>query len=188
MIATQYINLSMVPGGVLPVLHCSQYDVGRPLGVVVHDSVGPVNLDSYTVTVEAMRSDGAAITAEVLTAAEIGYFTTNSTMTNVPDQYPAQLVIVDANGNRVASLPFIMNVVKAAMDENAESIEEDASLYDQYTIAVQTLIATRRSDSTASCSSRRSDSTAGGRHRASEQFDSRNQCPDSTRDIITNAD
>lgn len=146
MIATQYINLSMVPGGVLPVLYCSQYDVGRPLGVVVHDSAGPVNLDSYTVTVEAMRSDGAAITAEVLTAAEIGYFTTNSTMTNVPDKYPAQLVIVDANGNRVASLPFIMNVVKAAMDENAESIEEDASLYDQYTIAVQTLIATVRAD------------------------------------------
>lgn len=160
MIATQYINLSMVPGGVLPVLYCSQYDVGRPLGVVVRDSAGPVNLDSYTVTVEATRSDGAAITAEVLTAAEVGYFTTTATMTNVPDKYPAQLVIVDSNGNRVASLPFIMNVVKAAMDENAESIEEDASLYDQYTIAVQTLIATVRADLQAEISARESAVTA----------------------------
>ncbi len=146
MIATQYINLSMVPGGVLPVLYCSQYDVGRPLGVVVHDSAGAVDLDIYTCTIEATRSDDTAITVGVTTDYEIGVFKTIGTMTNVPDKYPAQLVLTDENGERVASIPFVICVVVAAMDENAEGIEEDASLYQQYTGTVQTIIAEIRSD------------------------------------------
>lgn len=142
MIATQYINLSMVTSGVLPVLHCSQYDIGRPLGVVVYDSDGAVDMDDYTVTVEATRTDGTAITAAVTTDGEIGVFTTTATMTNVADKYPAQLVIVDSDSNRVASLPFVMHVVEAAMDEDSEAVEEDASLYEQYTSTVQSLMST----------------------------------------------
>lgn len=37
MIKMQYINLDMTPSGVLPVLYCSQYDIGRPLGVMVYN-------------------------------------------------------------------------------------------------------------------------------------------------------
>lgn len=37
MINTQYINLNMTPSGVLPVMYCSQYDIGRPLGMVVYN-------------------------------------------------------------------------------------------------------------------------------------------------------
>lgn len=144
MINTQYINLNMTPSGVLPVLHCSQYDIGRPLGVVVYDGSAEMDLDDYTVTIEATRTDGTPITAAVTTDGNIGAFVTTATMTNKDDLYQAQLVIVNGNGDRVASLPFMMRVVKAAMDENAEPIEEDASLYQQYVGAAQTLIATER--------------------------------------------
>lgn len=146
MIATQYINLNMVPSGVLPVLHCTQYDVGRPLGVVVYDSAGTVDLDSYTVTIEGTRSDGTPITAAVTTDNEVGVFTTTATMTNNADQYLARLVIVDGDSNRVGSLPFVMRVVEKTMDENAESIAEDQSLYQQYTATVQTIIAEIRQE------------------------------------------
>ena len=141
MINTQYINLNMTPSGVLPVLHCSQYDIGRPLGVVVYDGSAEMDLDDYTVTIEATRTDGTAITAAVTTDENIGAFVTTATMTNKDDLYPAQLVIVDGSGKRVASLPFMMRVVKAAMNENAEPINEDRSLYQQFTFSVRALIA-----------------------------------------------
>ena len=146
MINTQYINLDMTPSGVLPILHCSQYDIGRPLGMVVHNRGQIVNLNAYNCTIEATRSDGTAITAAVATDRQIGVFVTTATMTNQADKYGAQLVLFDNDSNRVASLPFIMCVIKAAMDENSESIEEDKSLYQQYTEVVQSALAEIRRD------------------------------------------
>lgn len=145
MINTQYITLDMKPSGVLPVLYCSQYDIGRPLGMVVYNSGEVVDLDDYTVTIEATRTDGVAITALVTTSGNIGAFETTATMTNKANRYGAQLVL-SAFGKRVASLPFVMCVVKAAMDENSESIEEDKSLYQQYTETVAELIDEIRAD------------------------------------------
>lgn len=146
MINTQYIKLDMVPSGVMPILSMSQYDIGRPLGVVVYNGGEVVNLDTYTCTVEATRTDGTAITAAVTTDNNIGVFVTTATMTNQADKYLAKLVLFDSNSHRVASLAFVMVVTPTTMDENAESIEEDASLYQQYTGTVQTLIAEIRTD------------------------------------------
>ena len=148
MITTQYINLDMTPSGVLPVLYCSQYDIGRPLGMVVYNGSEPVDLSTYTCTIEATRTDGTAITAAVTTSGNIGAFVTTATMTNKRDKYPAKLVLFDSQSRRVASLAFIMCVTPATMYENAESIEEDASLYQQYTGTVQMLIAGIRAELT----------------------------------------
>lgn len=153
---TQYIRLNMVPAGVLPVMHVSQFDIGRPLGVVVYDGSAEIDLDDYTVTIEATRTDGTPITAAVTTDGNIGAFVTTATMTNKDDLYPAQLVIVDGDNNRVASLPFMMRVVKAAMDENSEAIEEDAPLYQQYNSALQALIIAVRADLNAEVVARQS--------------------------------
>lgn len=140
MIKTQYIKLNMTPSGVMPVLYCSQYDIGRPLGMVVYNDGESVDLDSYSCTIEATRTDGTAITTAVTTDDNIGAFVTTATMTNQADKYPAKLVLFDSNSRRVASLAFILCVTPKTMDENAESIEEDKSLYQQYTEAVQILI------------------------------------------------
>jgi len=139
---TQYISLNMTPTGVNPCFHISQYDVGRMLGFIVHSGGATVDLDTYTCTIEATRSDGTAITSAVATTDNIGTFEVTPTMSNKTDKYRCQLVIVDANSKRIASLPFDMDVCKAAMDENSESIEEDASLYQQYTEAVSVNLAT----------------------------------------------
>lgn len=146
MIKTQYINLNMTPSGVLPILYVSQYDIGRPLGLVAHNGGEPVTLGTYTCTIEATRTDGTAITSAVTTSENIGVFVTTATMTNKAGKYLAKLVLFDSNSNRVASLAFVMCVTPATMDENAESIEEDKSLYQQYTEAVQTLIAEIKKD------------------------------------------
>lgn len=146
MINAQYIQLDMVPSGVMPILYCSQYDVGRPLGVVVYNRGEAVDLDVYTVTVEATRTDGTPVVAAVATSDSIGVFTTTPTMTNIADKYGAQIVIVDGDMNRVASLPFIIRVTEATMDENSEIIYEDASLFEQYTQTIQGTIAGIRAD------------------------------------------
>ena len=142
----QYISLNMTPTGVNPCFHISQYDVGRILGFIVHSGGATVDLDTYTCTIEATRSDGTAITSAVATTDNIGTFEVTPTMSNKADKYRCQLVIVDENSKRIASLPFDMEVTKAAVDENAESIEEDASLYQQYTEAVQGAIAEANAD------------------------------------------
>lgn len=143
---TQYISLNMTPTGVNPCFHISQYDVGRMLGFIVHSGGATVDLDTYTCTIEATRSDGTAITSAVATTDNIGTFEVTPTMSNKADKYRCQLVIVDENSKRIASLPFDMEVTKAAMDENSEAIEEDASLYQQYTKAVQGAIAEANAD------------------------------------------
>lgn len=146
MISTQYIKLNMTPSGVLPVLYCSQYDIGRPLGLVVYNDSAPVDLDTYTVTIEATRTDGTPITAAVTTDDNIGVFVTTAEMTNKKDKYLAKLVLIDNSTNRVASLAFAMVITPATMDENAQPIQEDRSLYQQYTGTVQSLIADIRED------------------------------------------
>ena len=140
MISTQYIKLNMTPGGVLPILHCSQYDIGRPLGVIVYNGSETVDLSQYTATIEATRTDGAAIVATVTTNENEGTFATTATMTNEADKYFAQLVLVQS-GKRVASLPFVMCIVPAAMDENSEAIQEDASLFAQFSTSMQSSLA-----------------------------------------------
>jgi hypothetical protein len=136
----------MIPSGIVPVFHISQYDKGRELSASVYFGVLPVNLDNYTVTVEATRNDGVAIVTAVETSNNNGTFEVTPTMSNVVGKYYAQLVIVNSNSKRIASLPFAINVIKAAMDENAEAIEEDASLYQQYTDATQSLMAKTKND------------------------------------------
>ena len=153
MISTQYINLNMVPSGVMPVLHCSQYDVGRPLGVVIYNGSESVDLSGYTVTIEGTRTDRTPVTAGVTTDDNIGVFTTTPTMTNENDTYRAKVVLTD-NAGRVSSLAFVMCVDEKTMDENAEEIEEDASLYQQYTGTVQTIIAQIRGDLAAEITAR----------------------------------
>lgn len=155
MINTQYINLNITPSGVLPVLYCSQYDIGRPLGLVVYNGGEAVDLSTYTCTIEATRTDGTAITAAVTTNGNIGVFAATATMTNIADKYPAKMVIVDSAGTRVASLAFVMCVTPATMDENAEGVEEDASLYQQYTNTVQEIVANIRANLEAETTSRK---------------------------------
>ena len=146
MLNTQYINLNMIPSGVMPVLYCSQYDVGRPLGFVVNNGSEVVNLDQYMVAIEGTRSDGIGIVADVNTDGNIGVFLTTATMTNKSDFYGMQLVIRSTDTHRVASIPFMMHVRTAALDENSSVIEEDKSLFQQYTETVMIALAEIRSD------------------------------------------
>lgn len=146
MLNTQYVTLSMIPSGVIPALYCSQYDVGRPLGFVVNNGSEVVNLDQYMVAIEGTRSDGTGIVADVNTDGNIGVFLTTATMTNKSDIYDMQLVIRSTDTHRVASIPFMMNVRTAALDENSSVIEEDRSLFQQYTETVMIAIAEIRTD------------------------------------------
>lgn len=137
----QYISLNMTPTGVNPRFHISQYDVGRLLGFHVYNGSEVVDLDSYTCTIEATRTDGTQITADVITTDNQGVFAVTAEMSNEADKYTCQLVVIDSNANRIASLPFVMDVITAALNGNAESISEDRTLYQQYNAAMQAALA-----------------------------------------------
>lgn len=65
-------HISMIPGGVMPVLHCSQYDRSRPLQFILDDASASV----YTVNVRGRRPDGATVTQADITP-EDGVYTWN---------------------------------------------------------------------------------------------------------------
>lgn len=173
----------MVPSWYPPVVYMSQYDVGRPIGFVVSASGSTPDFDNYTVTLEGTRSDGTPVTAPVTTDGNICAFETTATMTNKMDRYPAQIVVTDGNGNRIASIPVTMMVVKAAMDENAEGVEEDRSLYQQYTGTVQSLIADIRTQLNAETAARQAavSAEASARQAADNQLQSNINTEASTR-------
>lgn len=131
----QYTRISMTPSGVPPVFYMSQYDIGRPVGFICD-----ADLSGYTVTLEATRTDGTPVLVGVTVNGNIGTFATTATMTNKEDDYPAQ-VVISADGERIASIHIRIHVVKAAMDENSEAIEEDASLFQQYTESISAVVA-----------------------------------------------
>lgn len=133
---TQYIRLSMTPSGVPPVIYMSQNDIGRPIGFICD-----ADLSDYSVVLDGTRTDGTPITVAVTVDGNICAFETTATMTNKADVYIAQIVVTNASGKHISSIPIKCVVVLAAMDENSEGIEEDAPLYQQYTGTVQSLIA-----------------------------------------------
>ena len=58
-IKPQDIKLNVVPGGIIPVLHVSQYDVGRELQFTIFDGNSPAVLpEGVTATIEGTKPDG----------------------------------------------------------------------------------------------------------------------------------
>lgn len=146
---TQYTRLSMTPSGVPPVIYMSQNDIGRPIGFICD-----ADLSDYSVVLEGTRTDGTPITVAVTVDGNICAFETTATMTNKADVYIAQIVVTNASGKHISSIPIKCVVVLAAMDENSEGIEEDAPLYQQYTGTVQSLIADIRTQLNAETAAR----------------------------------
>jgi len=144
---TENLDLNIIPSGVKPTVHLSQYDYGRTVVFFMYQGGQKFTPDDgVTATIEGTRADGVAFTASVALSGNTATFTTTVEMANAPGRHNAEMVLKDSTDTRVGSLNFIIYVEPCAMDENSEEIEEDKSLFEQYTSVIALLISDMRAD------------------------------------------
>ena len=99
-------HMSMIPGGVMPVLHCSQYDKGRPLQFILDDADASV----HAVTVRGRRPDGAAVTQAGITPDD-GVYTwdVDETFTEIAGDCVCE-VFYTLGDSEIGSQNFILRV------------------------------------------------------------------------------
>ena len=124
-------NLNMIPSGVSPVCHVSQYDNGRQIKVNLFSGTLPYELASGdTVTLNLRKPDNTIITASVTATQGNDYviITTTEQMTAVVGETLGELKIT--NGSSViGSLNFVMLVERDVLSDGtpSESVIEDLS-------------------------------------------------------------
>lgn len=127
-IQAQNTELNIVPGGIIPVVHVSQYDVDRVLTFNLYDRNSEASLASGTTAViEGTKPDGngfqyaATITGNTVTV------NTTIQMTVLSGTVDCKIVL--RNGSQVIGTAlFIMDVEKAGINENTPMSETDLPL------------------------------------------------------------
>ena len=124
----QTINLNLVPGKVKPVVHSSQYDVGRTFRCNLFDGSTVLTLDgSETITIEGQKSDSHIFLYSVAnTSNSYVDVTTTEQMTAVSGLVDCELRIKKGTTD-VGTANFWLEVEKAAT-ENGTMSESDISL------------------------------------------------------------
>ena len=124
----QTINLNLVPGKVKPVVHSSQYDVGRSFRCNLFDGSTVLTLDgSETITIEGQKSDSHIFLYSVTnTSNNYVDVTTTEQMTAVSGLVDCELRIKKGTTD-VGTANFWLDVEKAAT-ENGTMSESDISL------------------------------------------------------------
>lgn len=119
----EIINLNMIPSGVNPVCHVSQYDNGRQIKINLFNGTLPYELASGdTVTLNLRKPDNTIITASVTATQGNDYviITTTEQMTAVVGETLGELKIT--NGSSViGSLNFVMLVERDVLADGVES-------------------------------------------------------------------
>lgn len=126
----QETDLNVVPGGIIPVMHVSQYDVGRELKFVLYDGYDTADITTgTTVTIEGTKPDGHGFQySGVLDQnAHTATFVTTEQMTVLAGAIECKLTLY-LNSQRIGTALFILDVEKAGLDENTDISETEIPL------------------------------------------------------------
>ena len=116
------IKLNLIPSGVAPVVHASQYDDGREFAIDLFEGDSVYVLDgTETLTVNVRKPDGHLVT-EAVTNTSDSYVVISTTeqMTAVHGTNYAKLQIVKG-GVTIATLEFLMNVSRDPLENGDPS-------------------------------------------------------------------
>lgn len=116
----QETDLNVVPGGIIPVMHVSQYDVGRELKFVLYSGYDYASLESgTTVTIEGTKPDGHGFQySGVLDQnAHTATFVTTEQMTVLAGAIECKLTLY-LNAQRIGTALFILDVEKAGINDS----------------------------------------------------------------------
>ena len=120
----QEIKLNIVPGGVIPVIHATQYDVGRELKFLIFDGNSPASLTGTTATIEGTKPDGNGFSYECTISNNEVTVETTAQMTVLSGSIDCKITFFKES-DRIGTALFILDIEKAALNSNTPISETE---------------------------------------------------------------
>lgn len=130
---SQTFNLDLIPQGVPPIVHVSQYDKGQTWNIHLFENgvVFPVP-SGTSAAVQGTKPDntGFQYPAVISVGDNVVTFTVEQQMTVLGGQFECELVLVNGE-NQVATINFILDVEPATLDDDTVISETELPLIEQ---------------------------------------------------------
>ena len=130
---SQTFNLDLIPQGVPPIVHVSQYDKGQTWNIHLFENgvVFPVP-SGTSATVQGTKPDntGFQYPAVISVGDNVVTFTVEQQITVLGGQFECELVLVNGE-NQVATINFILDVEPTTLDDDTVISETELPLIEQ---------------------------------------------------------
>ena len=127
----QSFNLELIPKGVPPIVHVSQYDKGQTWTITVTEDGIPFSIPAGTsVTVQGIKPDNTGFQYSGTASDSVVTFIVQQQMTVLAGEYDCELVLVNGN-DQVATINFLLMVEAAALDDETIISETELPLIEQ---------------------------------------------------------
>lgn len=128
---TQEFNLDLIPNGIAPIVHVSQYDEGQTwaFNIVKENQLYEIPSGS-SITVQGTKKDDTGFQYSCTYSGSKVYVTETQQMTIFAGDVQAELVIVNGD-NRIATLNFIIRIERAPLNENTTISETELPLIEE---------------------------------------------------------
>ncbi len=128
---TQEFNLDLIPNGISPIVHVSQYDEGQTweFNIVKENQLYTIPAGS-SITVQGTKNDDTGFQYSCTYSGSKVYVTETQQMTVYAGDVKAELVIVNGD-NRIATLNFIIRIERAPLNENTVISETTLPLIEE---------------------------------------------------------
>ena len=122
---TQTIKLNLIPGGIPPIVHVSQYDVGRPLAFELYDGLNAATIEAGTVIdIRATKPDGTGFEYACTWNNNVVSIATQAQMTVLSGSIECELHLVK-DSQEIGTANFILEVEAAALRGDTDISETD---------------------------------------------------------------
>ena len=140
----EQITLDLIPSGMLPVIHASQYDDGRVFKVNLTENGNPYTLSNEIITLKVRKGDGCAVTTAVTVTSGNTYVNVATTeqMTAVAFENLAELHI-EKDGASIGTLNFLIRIEPDNLYGDRESGTEIHDLAHQVESEVDEIMSTK---------------------------------------------
>lgn len=128
---TQEFNLDLIPNGIAPIVHVSQYDQGQiwAFNIVKENQLYEIPANS-TCTVQGTKKDDTGFQYDCAYSGSKVFVTETQQMTIFAGDVKAEIVIVNGE-NRIATLNFIIRIERAPLNETTTISETDLPLIEE---------------------------------------------------------
>lgn len=128
---TQEFNLDLIPNGIAPIVHVSQYDEGQTwvFNIVKENQLYEIPAGS-SITVQGTKQDDTGFQYPCTYSGSQVSVVETQQMTIFAGDVKAELVIVNGN-NRIATLNFIIRIERAPLNEHTTISETDLPLIEE---------------------------------------------------------
>lgn len=123
----QITNLQYAPNGVMPVVHVSQFDVGRQFKFKLYDGSTAYSMPSGTTArIDGIKPDnhGFSYTDAVSVSGNVATITTTAQMTVLSGTVKCELRFING-GNNIGTINFLMQVEESPINENTDVSETE---------------------------------------------------------------